>query len=137
MIERGDIILGDKHRYRRPSGNFRRRLGAAFVIIFANSYVFWAMASIDERTRIKQALVDISSIKHATRLFRADLGRCPDNLEELAFPPGERHYIELKPDPWGQPYRLVCPAALDPGGVEVVSGGPDRSFAGKDNVSSL
>ncbi|MCP4599948.1 MAG: hypothetical protein GY847_05310 [Proteobacteria bacterium] len=137
MIERGDIILGDKRRYRRSSRKIGRRLGAALVVTIAISYVFWAMGSIDERTRIRQALVDISRIEHAARLFRTDHDRCPDSIEELASPPGEGKYLELKPDPWGQPYQFVCPAASDPDGVEVISGGPDRNPKGEDNISSL
>ncbi len=136
MMERGKIILGDKRRFRRSSGHWKR-LGITFTAVFIVSYLFWAAGSIDERTRKRQALIDISRIEHAARLFRADHGRCPDDIKELVSPPGERLYLNLKKDPWGQPYRIVCPALFDPGGVEVVSGGPDGSFLGEDSVSSL
>jgi hypothetical protein len=107
------------------------------VVLCVVSYLFWAMGLMDEKTRIKQALLDISKIQHAARLFRADYGRCPDNLDELVSPPGKMRYIKMHDDPWGQPYRLICPARFDPGGVEVISGGPDRSFTGNDTISSL
>ena len=81
--------------------------------------------------------MEISRIEHATRLFRADNGRCPDDMEELFEPPGDRIYLTRMVDPWQQPYRLVCPSAFDPGGVQVVSGGPDGSFGGEDNISSF
>ncbi len=137
MRERGLIILGDKRGYRRSSGKLIRRLSYTFTGVFLVSYLFWAMDLMNERTQIKQALVDISRIEHATRLFRADHGRCPDDLEELNTPPGKRKYLELIQDPWEQPYRLNCPARFDPGGVEVMSGGPDQSLGGEDNISSL
>jgi len=137
MKQRGVIILGDKRGYRRSSGKLMRRLSYTFTGVFLLSYLFWAMDTMNERTQIKQALVDISRIEHAARLVRADHGRCPDNLEELNTPPGNRTYLKLVRDPWEQPYQLVCPARLDPGGVEVLSGGPDRSLSGDDNISSL
>ena len=101
------------------------------------SYLFWAMGLMSEKTRIKQAMLDISRIEHATRLFRADHGRCPDNLDELVSPPGDTRYLVDYADPWGEPYRLICPSRFDPGGAEVLSGGPDRSFTGDDTISSL
>ncbi len=137
MMEPSDIILGDKSRYRRTFGKHGRRVVTGIALVFAVSYVFWASSTVNERTRIRQALVDISRIEHAARLFRADFGRCPDSLDELALPNGDRRYLSLKKDPWGKPYQLRCPAMLDPGGVYVVSGGPDGSLRGEDNISSL
>ena len=137
MRERGAIILGDKRGYRRPRRIVKRRASVVAFGVLAFSYVLWAMNTTTEHTRIKQALVDISRIEHATRLFRTDQGRCPDNMEELVFPPGDRRYLAPQKDPWGQPYKLRCPARRDPGGAEVFSGGPDQSFAGEDNISSL
>jgi type II secretory pathway pseudopilin PulG len=99
--------------------------------------VAWAVLATERRTLEKQALVDISRIEQAIRLFRADFGRCPENMDELVKPPERASYLQKKEDPWGQPYQVICPARFDPGGAEVMSGGPDRSFAGSDNISSL
>jgi type II secretory pathway pseudopilin PulG len=132
-----EIILGDKRVYHRVRRGTRRRAVAASIAIVAISYVAWAVGSIDEDTLIKQALVDISRIEHAARLFRADHGRCPDNMEELVSPPGEKQYLDSALDPWGKPFLLRCPAVFDPGGVQVLSGGPDGSLAGDDNITSL
>ncbi len=137
MIERQAIIIGGKKRASQPTRRLIRRLVGVLAGILATSYVFWAMGEIDEQTRVKQALIDISRIEHAARLFRADHGRCPDGLEELVSPPGDALYLTGYQDPWGQSYRLTCPAQFDEGGVQVTSGGPDRSFEGNDTISSL
>ena len=130
-------ILGEKRHVRSSAHTMRTRIIALFVFIGFAGYLLWSAGFISERTRYRQALLDISRIKHAARLFRADHGRCPDNLEELAAPPGNTVYLVDYTDPWGQPYKLICPARMDPGGVDVLSGGPDRSFDGRDTISSL
>ena len=130
-------ILGEKRRVRPATRSLKRRLVATFVLVIVVSYLFWAMGAMNERTRLKQALIDISRIQHAARLFRADHSRCPDDLKELITPPGDIQYLVNYEDPWGKPYKLICPARHDPGGVEVLSGGPDRSFQGNDTISSL
>lgn len=136
-MRRALYILGQKRRVSPATVRLRRRLIGIVVSLSVISYLFWSMGLMSEKTRIKQALLDISRIEHAARLFRADHGRCPDNLDELIAPPGKTRYLMKYDDPWGQPYRLICPARFDPGGVEVLSGGPDRNFDGNDTISSL
>lgn len=137
MIKRTDIILGDRRGFRRSSDILKRRLTKIVLAVLVLSYLFWAAADFDEEIRRRQALVDISRIEKATRLFRADLGRCPDDIEELFTPPSKRRYLERCIDPWGADYRLTCPAPRDPGGVIIVSGGPDGNATKKDDISSL
>lgn len=137
MRQRGLIALGDQRPQRRSAGRLRRRVRNTVVVGLAISYLAWAKGTMDEETRVRQAQVDISRIEHAVRLFRADHGRCPDDLTELTAARDGDRYLNTTVDPWGQPYRLGCPALRDPGGVEVVSGGPDGSLAGRDNISSL
>ncbi|MCU0663847.1 MAG: type II secretion system protein GspG [Myxococcota bacterium] len=129
-------ILGDPKRQRKASP-WMRRLSTAALLCAACFYVTWAMANLEVRNRIRQALVDISRIEHAVRLFRADHGRCPDNMEELVSPPGESRYMEPLTDPWGQPYLLRCPAGEMSDGLQVISGGPDGLASGVDNIVSL
>lgn len=137
MTKAKQIILGDKRGYRQPSRISGRRLVMLISGFLALSFIFWSIRTINEQSRVKQALVDISRIEHAARLFRADHGRCPDDLDELIYPPNQKRYIDQIEDPWKRRYMLKCPAKLDPGGVEVISGGPDKDLGGNDNISSL
>ena len=130
-------ILGEKKKVRSSSHILRTRLTVTFILLCLTGYLMWSVGFLNNRTRVRQAMLDISRIKHAARLFRADFGRCPDSLEELKDPASGVRYLSTTMDPWGRPYKLVCPARLDPGGVDVMSGGPDRSFTGGDTISSL
>ena len=137
MKKKYTYILGEKKKVRSSSHKLKTRIAVLIFAFFSLSYLLWSVGFLNNRTRIRQAMLDISRIKHAARLFRADVGRCPDGMEELVNPPtGVRYLSDIK-DPWGMPYKLVCPAGLDPGGVDVVSGGPDRMFDGRNTISSL
>ena len=137
MTKKYTYILGERKKVRPASHRFRMRIAVSAVLMCVIAYLLWSVSFLNNRTRIRQAMSDISRIKHAARLFRADFGRCPDSLEELAAPSQGVKYLSTIRDPWGEPYKLVCPAGLDPGGVDVLSGGPDRSFSGNDTISSL
>ncbi len=131
------IVLGDKQKGGRKRGSLARKLRAAALLLAAAGCVAWSVDAVEEQTRVRQALLDVSRIGHAARLFRADHGRCPAGVAELAAPPSGPAYLDRVDDPWGQPYRLICPARLDPGGVDVVSLGEDGVLTGGDNISSL
>lgn len=137
MKKRDEIILGEKRVFRRTSDVLKRRVIKIGIAVVLVNYFLWAAATMDEETRRHQAMVDISRIEKAARLFRADYGRCPQDIEELFNPPNETKYLEERIDPWGTAYHLTCPSPRDPGGVVVVSGGPDGAIAGKDDISSL
>lgn len=130
-------MLGEARSRRRGEARLLLRLAWGVALLVLVSYVLFAMRTTSQQTRRRQAILDISRIEHAARLFRADHGRCPEGLEELVSPPDGPRYLTSTRDPWGQPYRLICPARLDPGGVQVFSGGPDRSFGGDDTISSI
>lgn len=130
------MVLGDKRR-RRSLGKLGRRLRWVVIALVAAGCVGWSLETMEEETRVRQARVDISRIGHAARLFRADFGRCPLGVDELVTPPEGSAYMGEARDPWGRKYRLMCPARLDPGGVDVVSGGPDGDNTSNDNISSL
>jgi hypothetical protein len=129
-------ILGDARRDRKRSP-WIRRLSTAALLFAAFLYVTWAMAHLEVRSRVRQALVDISRIEHAARLFRADFGRCPDGIEELVNPPGDSRYLNPLSDPWGKPYVLRCPTGEASDGLQVISGGPDGLLSGDDDIMSL
>ncbi len=137
MKRKYTYIIGEKRKVRSKAHTLRDRIVFLSILIFLVSYLLWSVEFLNNRMRTKQALLDISQIKHAARLFRADFGRCPDSLDELAFPSGDFQYIRETTDPWGGKYKLICPARLDPGGVDVLSGGPNKTFNGNSVISSL
>jgi hypothetical protein len=133
----GAIILGDKQKGGRTGGPLARKLRLVAAFFVAAGCVAWSVDAVDEQTRVRQALLDVARIGHAARLFRVDHGRCPTGIFELVAPPSGAAYLEQAADPWGEPYRLLCPARRDPGGVDVISLGADGSLSGEDNISSL
>lgn len=137
MRKRNEIILGDKRRRGRYRSKTRSKVSTLVGLVVAAVVVLLAMQSMEKKTRIRQAQVDVSKISHAARLFRADFGRCPVSIEELNKPPSGVPYLQFVEDPWGQPYMLRCPAFLDPGNVNVASGGPNGDMSGRDNINSF
>ncbi len=137
MKSRGNILLGDKKRRGRSRTRTIRKIRfvSGFIVIAVIALI--ATIANEERTRIRQAQIDVSRIGHAARLFRADFGRCPIGINELINPPGRPSYVDFSDDPWGRPYNLQCPAYYDLGSVAVVSGGPDGDRSGRDNISSF
>lgn len=132
-----EIVLGGKRQKKPAVTTWKGRLTRATLVVLGVSFLFWSVGRSSKETRRSQVMLDISRIEHAVRLFRADFERCPDDLEELFSPPGDAAYLEKITDPWGQPYKLVCPDPRSAGDVKVVSGGPNRTLEGRDNVTSL
>jgi hypothetical protein len=132
------ILIGDKDRRPGALGRWGRRMKWALFALGIASCAGFSMSSLGEEMRVRQAELDVSRIGHAARLFRADFGRCPTGISELTVPPeGRTPYVRAVNDPWERPYRITCPARLDPAEVDVVSGGPDGDRTGDDNISSL
>lgn len=92
-------------------------------------------AAADRRRRIVATHAAISSIERAVQTFRADHGRCPASIAELARPPQTpettgRYLAELRTDGWGNPFALTCPGGKHPGSADVRSQGiPEGLFA--------
>jgi hypothetical protein len=64
----------------------------------------------------------------ATEAFRADHGRCPRGIQELAQPPEApgvtgRYLQEVRLDGWGNPFSFTCPGRKHPASADVVSRG--------------
>jgi hypothetical protein len=84
--------------------------------------------------RLKQRSLDLSVGEGAPKPgFRADTGRWPSSLQEMA-PPSCRGLSctlrELHNDPWGHPYGL----AITPERIRVVSAGPSGQLGDGDDL---
>jgi len=77
----------------------------------------------------------LGEVERATRDFVGDLGRCPEDANELVHPPKSgMHYLSDPPlDAWGRPPYLRCEAG-EHTTIEVLSAGPSGSFLDDDNV---
>ncbi len=88
-----------------------------------------------ERERERLTRVAIDEVHRAIVRFRAEVGRCPRSMGELAHPPrGGSHYLRETPlDGWGRALHMRCPGLDDPDGADVISAGPSGSLAVDDN----
>ena len=136
MAEYKEILLGAKHTRSRKHGLLFRRIRfwsiAGLIVLFITMSTRW----MENERKIKQAQIDISRITHAVRLFRADFGRCPQNVDELSLPPAGSPYLAPVTDPWGRNYELKCPSRRDTEDVDVISRGPDERVS-RDNIENL
>jgi hypothetical protein len=136
MRDYGPIVLGERQRHKKSLGALRRRLKLVALAAAGAMFVSYAVSQADEEERTSQALVDVYGVIDATRLFRADNGRCPDGVAELAAPPSGTPYLRWTSDPWGTPYGVACEGRGDPNALGAWSAGPDRTQGGSDNISS-
>ncbi len=136
MVRRKDIILGGKRHTSIKTGIVIKRIRFWSISVAIIMFVIFSTRSIDNDRRVKQAQIDISRIAHAVRLFRADFGRCPEDVSELSVPPEGTPYITPIMDPWGHSYELMCPSRWDMEDVDVISKGPDVEVS-KDNIKNL
>ncbi|MFO0644992.1 MAG: type II secretion system protein GspG [Polyangiales bacterium] len=111
----------------------RRHAGAGVGVLIALVAV-WVLVSLDDRRRkVHATRAAIRSVMLATEDFRADLGRCPTSIEELARPPevagvSGRYLADVRLDGWGRPLRLRCPGWKHPSSADVVSEGPPEGL---------
>jgi general secretion pathway protein G len=68
--------------------------------------------------KVKKVMADFDSMKKAIQLFKLDMGKYPQRLDDLWTPPGgaknwKGPYLENTPpapsDPWGNPYTYTPP----------------------------
>ena len=113
-----------------------RRWKVMLLVAVASLALAAAANSADHRQRERETRAAIAEVKRAIAAFRADLGRCPQNLRELLHPPrSERRYLRHIPvDGWGQAFWVTCPGRYDPDGADVVSAGPSGNFLADDNL---
>jgi type II secretory pathway pseudopilin PulG len=92
--------------------------------------------SAQHRQRVHDTRAAMDEIHRAITAFRADVGRCPNTLDELQHPPrsGRRYLRHVPVDGWGRAFYVRCPGRYDPGGADVVSAGADGSFLVDDNI---
>jgi len=98
-----------------------------------------------DRSRSRQALLQIKSIEQAADMFKLDVGRYPNMQEGLqalvdrpASAPGwQGPYMkkQLPLDPWGNPYRYENPGKM--GAVDIYSYGSDNLPGGEGDKADV
>ncbi len=93
-----------------------------------------------ERAMIQATRASIGAISTAIDLYEVDTGRYPPNLSALVISDGSPNwsgpYIRggVPKDAWGQDFQYVREGDR---GFKVISGGPDMSVGGADDVTSF
>jgi hypothetical protein len=88
-----------------------------------------------ERADVHATRAMLAEVESATRAFLADLGRCPEDPNELVHPPKSgMQYLSAPPlDAWGNAPHLRCQPG-EHAEIEVLSAGKSGSFLDDDNV---
>jgi len=114
-------------------GSWLRKSLAAAAVVAA---IVWAFRHDDQRSRIRETRAAVAELEQAVARFRADHGRCPRGLAELARPPsGSLAYVrEVPRDGWGHAFALLCPGRRSGDVADVRSRGPDGTWFGMDEI---
>jgi hypothetical protein len=105
----------------------------ALCAVFALSYAAYFLGG--RRADVHATRAMLGEVEAATRAFLADLGRCPEDANELVHPPksGVQYLSQPPLDAWGNAPHLRC-APGEHAEIEVLSAGPSGSFLDDDNV---
>ena len=103
------------------------------IIGILASIVVVNVTSRSDDARIAAAKGDLGAIKTACSMFKVDIGRWPDSLDELINPPEDANgtiheYLgKLPEDPWGQEYYFEPTDR----GVRIYTFGGDQTEGGE------
>jgi general secretion pathway protein G len=85
-----------------------------------------------EKSKEEIAKAQIEMLSSAVQAFIIDVGRCPQDLNELinsSDPKWRGPYLSKKTipmDPWGNPYQFKCPGEYGP--FDLYSLGPNKAL---------
>ena len=100
--------------------------------------------SREARTAAARQMI-VGTFGIALDLFEQDMGRYPQNLEELITDNGSPHWrgpyiqdIRIPRDPWGNEYQYSYPSQMTGSEAlyDVVSGWPDGVIGGEDDITN-
>lgn len=103
------------------------------------------LAGRGQQAKETAAHTQISSFEQALDSFEIDTGSFPagtNGLNALVDPPANAQnwkgpYLKSIPlDPWGQAYVYSFPGKINPGGYDLVSGGPDMRVGSEDDIDN-
>ena len=91
-----------------------------------------------DKSKIKQAKIDIGTISNALDLYKTEFGRYPDSDAGLSRLVEEKILKEKKvpQDPWGNEYVYIYPGSNNEDGFDLYSFGPDGKEGGNDDITN-
>ncbi len=91
-----------------------------------------------DKSKIKQAKIDIGTISNALDLYKTEFGRYPDSDDGLSRLVQEKILKEKKvpQDPWGNEYVYIYPGSNNEDGFDLYSFGPDGKEGGNDDITN-
>ncbi|MGI6395002.1 MAG: type II secretion system major pseudopilin GspG [bacterium] len=89
-----------------------------------------------DKSKIKQAKIDIVTISNALDLYKTEFGRYPESEDGISRLVEERILKEKKvpKDPWGNDYIYIYPGTNNEDGFDIYSFGPDGKEGGGDDI---
>ncbi|HRZ80278.1 MAG TPA: type II secretion system major pseudopilin GspG [bacterium] len=91
-----------------------------------------------DKSKIKQARIDIGTISNALDLYKTEFTRYPDSEDGLSKLVEEKILKEKKvpKDPWGNEYIYIYPGNNNTDGFDLYSFGPDGKEGGSDDITN-
>ena len=91
-----------------------------------------------DKSKIKQAKIDIGTISNALDLYKTEFGRYPDSDDGLSRLVEEKILKEKKVplDPWGNEYVYIYPGSNNEDSFDLYSFGPDGKEGGNDDITN-
>ena len=131
-------MQNDKDRQRRRHRDAGMTLLEVLIVLALISLIAGSVGVMVfnnfKRGQIKIARTQVSEVEGAVQLYMMDNNNdCPNSIEELI---DENFLKKNYKDPWGRPFILRCPGENDPDGIDIVSGGPDKSEGTEDDINS-
>jgi len=89
-----------------------------------------------DKSKMKQAKIDIVTISNALDLYKTEFGRYPESEDGLSRLVEEKILKEKKvpKDPWGNDYIYIYPGSNNDDGFDLYSFGPDGKEGGNDDI---
>lgn len=91
-----------------------------------------------DKSKMKQAKMDIQTISNALDLYKTEFGRYPESDDGLGKLVEEKILKEKKVprDPWGNEYIYIFPGSNNDDGFDLYSFGADGREGGEDDITN-
>jgi general secretion pathway protein G len=111
------------------------------------SIVVYNLAGVGDRAKVDATQINIKAIEGAIDLFRAQVGRYPESLQELMEAPENEEdakrwagpYLKESSklqDAWHEPFVYECPGQVNKNSFDLSSGGPDKDPGNDDDITN-